>query len=153
MAAISASSEDRGLAASADNQRALAAPQFTGKYLSLESFKRDGTGVATPVWFVTDGSKIFVVTDDGSYKVRRIRRNPAVTVAECTAAGRLRGPRVSARAQILPVSEVPRAQQLMARKYRIDRIIVLPVYRAVQAIAHGRRSHAESVVLMITPGS
>jgi hypothetical protein len=41
----------------------------------------------------------------------------------------------------------------MARKYRIDRIIVLPVYRAVQAMAHGRRGHAESAVLMITPGS
>jgi uncharacterized protein len=153
MSASSASSEDRGLAPSADGQRTLAASLLTGKYLSLESFKRDGTGVATPVWFVTDDGKIFVVTDDGSYKVRRIRRNPAVTVAECTAAGRLRGPRVLARAQVLPVSEVPRAQQLMARKYRIDRIIVLPVYRAVQAIAHGRRTHGESVVLMITPGS
>jgi uncharacterized protein len=133
----------------------LSAPsiRFTGKYVSLESFRRDGTGVATPVWFVTDDGKILVVTDDGSYKVRRIRRNPAVTVAECTARGRLRGPRVPARAQVLPVSEVPRVQQLMGRKYRIDRIIVLPVYRAVQAIVRGRRSRTESVALVITPSS
>jgi uncharacterized protein len=153
MAADSTSSERPGAAASADNQRMLAAPQFTGKYLSLESFKRDGTGVATPLWFVTDDGKILAITDDGSYKVCRIRQNPAVTVAECTAAGHLRSSRVPAHAQVLPVSELPRVQQLMARKYRIDRIIVLPAYRAVKAIAHGRRSHAESVVLMITPGS
>ena len=152
MAASSTSSEP-GASASADTQRTLAAPQFTGKYLSLESFKRDGTGVATPVWFVTGDGKILVITGDGSYKVRRIRRNPAVTVAECTAAGRLRSPRVPARAQVLPVSEVPSVRRLMSRKYRIDRIIILPVYRAVQAIAHGHRNHPESVVLMITPGS
>lgn len=153
MTASSTSAEHPGAAASADKHRASAAQQFTGKYLSLESFRRDGTGVATPVWFVTENGKILVVTDDGSYKVRRIRRNPAVTVAECTAAGRLRGPRVPARAQVLPVSEVPRVQQLMGRKYRIDRIVVLPVYRAVQAIVHGRRTRSESVALMITPGS
>jgi len=94
MTASSTSAEHPGAAASADKHGASAAPQFTGKYLSLESFRRDGTGVATPVWFVTENGKILVVTDDGSYKVRRIRRNPAVTVAECTAAGRLRGPRV-----------------------------------------------------------
>ena len=29
---------------------------FPGRYLSVTSFKRDGTGVATPVWFVSDGS-------------------------------------------------------------------------------------------------
>jgi len=153
MMAASSTSSEPGASASADNQRTLAAPQFTGKYLSLESFKRDGTGVATPVWFVTDDGKILVITGDGSYKVRRIRRNPAVTVAECTAAGRLRSARVPARAQVLPVSEVPGVRRLMSRKYRIDRIIILPVYRAVQAIAHGRSSHPESVVLMITPGS
>ena len=153
MAADSTSSERSGAAASAGNQRTLAAPQFTGKYLSLESFKRDGTAVATPLWFVTDDGKILAITDGGSYKVRRIRQNPAVTVAECTAAGHLRSSRVPAHAQVLPVSELPRVQQLMARKYRIDRIIVLPVYRAVQAIAHRRRGHAGSVVLMITPGS
>jgi len=62
-------------------------------------------------------------------------------------------PSGAARAQVLPVSEVPRVRQLMGRKYRIDRIVVLPVYRVVQAIAHGRRTRSESVALMITPGS
>ena len=41
----------------------------------------------------------------------------------------------------------------MARKYRLDQIVILPVYRAVQTIRHRRRHHTESVVLIITPGS
>lgn len=130
-----------------------APPQFKGKYLSLTTFKRDGTGVATPVWFVAEAGKILVITDADSHKVRRIRRNPAVTVAQCTASGRLRSSPVPARAQILPCHQAPRARQLMARKYWLDRIVILPVYRAVQAIRHGRRRQTESVVLVITPGS
>jgi hypothetical protein len=133
------------------NNPASAPPQFKGKYLSLTTFKHDGTGVATPVWFVTEAGKILIVTDAESYKVRRIRRNPSVTVAECTASGRLRRSPVSARAQRLPRHEAPRAGPLMARKYRLDKIVILPVYRAVQALRHGRR-HSESVVLVITPG-
>src|SRR5215218_1336099 len=61
-------------------------PAFPGKYLSLTSFRRDGTGVATPVWFVEAGGRLLVETDASSYKVRRIRRDPRVTVAPCTAA-------------------------------------------------------------------
>ena len=130
-----------------------APPQFNGKYLSLTTFKRDGTGMATPVWFVAEAGTILVVTGAESHKVRRIHHNPAVTVAECTASGRLRSSPVPARAQILPRHQAPRARQLMARKYRLDQIVILPVYRAVQTIRHRRRHHTESVVLIITPGS
>ena len=127
--------------------------QFRGKYLSLTTFKRDGTGMATPVWFVAEASTILVITGADSHKARRIHQNPAVTVAECTASGRLRSAPVPARAQILPCHQAPRARQLMARKYRLDQIVILPVYRAVQTIRHRRRHHTESVVLIITPGS
>jgi PPOX class probable F420-dependent enzyme len=130
-----------------------APPQFEGKYLSLTTFKRDGTGMATAVWFVAEAGKILVITDADSHKVRRIHHNPAVTVAECTASGRLRSSPVPARAHILPGHQAQRARQLMARKYRLDRIVILPVYRAVQTIRHGRRHQTESVVLVITPGS
>jgi PPOX class probable F420-dependent enzyme len=130
-----------------------AALRFRGKYLSLTTFRRDGTGVATPVWFVTEAGRILVDTDADSHKVRRIRRNPSVTVAECTASGRLRSSPVPARAQIRPYHEVPSARQLMASKYRLDRIVILPVYHAVQAVVHGSRDHGESVVLVITPDS
>jgi uncharacterized protein len=65
--------------------------RFPGKYLSLTSYRRDGTGIATPVWFVIDDRRLLVMTDPDSFKVKRIRRNPDVTIAPCTATGQLRG--------------------------------------------------------------
>jgi uncharacterized protein len=62
-------------------------PALPGRYLSLTSFRRDGTGVAAPVWFVEDGKRPLVETDAASYKVRRIRRDPRVTIAPCTGVG------------------------------------------------------------------
>jgi hypothetical protein len=69
---------------------------FPGKYLSVTSYKRDGTGVATPVWFVADG------------------------------------------------------ERLLARKYRVDRVLILPLYRLVRRL-RGRRGSGEEAVLAITP--
>jgi PPOX class probable F420-dependent enzyme len=54
---------------------------FPGRYLSITSFRRDGTGKATPVWFVQEDGRLLVETDAGSFKVQRIRRNPSVTNA------------------------------------------------------------------------
>ena len=123
---------------------------FKGKYVSLTSFKRDGTGVATPVWFVVDAGLLLVLTGSESFKTKRIRRNPAVIVAPCSAAGRLRGEPVRARADVLPESELRRVERLMSSKYRIDRIVVLPIYRAVRRL-RGLRDDAGQVALAITP--
>ena len=54
--------------------RRSSAAFFRGRFLSATRFNRDGTGVATPVWFVSDGRRLFAFTDLHSPKVRRIRR-------------------------------------------------------------------------------
>lgn len=128
---------------------ALAA-RFPGKYLSLVSFKRDGTPVATPLWFVLDGDRLLAMTDAHSAKVKRIRRDPEVTVAPCKGSGRLTGEPIIARAEILPRGEVEPAQRLIARKYRVDRIVILPVYNFVQRL-RGKRPSGEAIALAITP--
>lgn len=124
--------------------------RFPGKYLSLTSFKRDGTGVATTVWFVIDGGRLLIQTDPGSFKAKRIRRNPAVEVAPCSASGRLRGARVPARAEFLHASETDPTKRLMERKYRLDRVLIVPLYRAVQRL-RGTPAGNSSVTLAITP--
>ena len=83
------------------------AARFHGEYLALTSYKRDGTGVATPVWFVADGERLLVLTDARSFKAKRISRNPAVTIALCAANGRLRSQPVTARAELLPAPSSP----------------------------------------------
>jgi uncharacterized protein len=125
------------------------ATAFPGRYLSITSFRRDGTGKATPVWFVQEEGRLLVETDAGSYKVRRIRRNPNVLVAPCTATGRLSGERVRARAELLPDAETARVERLMARKYRIDLLFIKPI-RRLQAALHPSRPPETPVILAIT---
>jgi len=75
-----------------------------GKYLSLESFRADGSAVATPVWFVLDEDRLFCRSDAESFKVKRIRRNPPVTVAPCGLRGKVKGTKVAARVEPLRAS-------------------------------------------------
>jgi uncharacterized protein len=132
------------------NRPPVATPAFLGKYLSLTSFRRDGTGVATPVWFVEAGGRLLVETDAGSYKVRRIRRDPRVTIAPCTATGRLRGTPLPAWAELLPDAEVARVERLMARKYRVDLLFIKP-FRALQRALRRNRPRETPVILELTP--
>jgi len=125
--------------------------EFGGKYLSVTSFHRDGTPVATPVWFVQEGGRLLVETDADSYKVRGIRANPRVLVAACGASGRLHGKQVEARAEILGPEALGPTRKLMARKYQMDRIFILPLYRLVQRLQHKPTGQGEPVILQLTP--
>lgn len=60
-------------------------------YINLETRKKNGTTVQTPVWFVTSGEDIFVTTQKGSGKVKRISNFPDVRFAPCDARGNLKG--------------------------------------------------------------
>ena len=134
----------------ASNRPPAAPPAIPGKYLSLTSFRRDGTGVATPVWFVETGGRLRVETDAASYKVRRIRRDPRVTIAPCTATGRLRGIPVPASAELLPDAEVVPVERLMAHKYRVDLLFIKP-FRTLQRALHRNRPRETPVILELTP--
>jgi PPOX class probable F420-dependent enzyme len=123
---------------------------FRGKYISITSYKRDGQGVATPVWFVLRDGRLLVETDAASGKVKRIRRNPEIRLAVCTASGRLRGTQMPAVAEILPDSETDAVMGLLTDKYRVDLIVLRPI-RFVHGRLHPRRPPAKPVILSITP--
>ena len=129
---------------------ALKATRFSGKYVSITSYRRDGKGVATPVWFVEEAGRLFVQTDLRSFKVKRIRVNPAVTVVPCTAGGRPRGEPVPAHAEVLGEEELPHVETLLKRKYRLDMLIIGPL-RWVQTTFHLGRARGPSVAVVITP--
>jgi PPOX class probable F420-dependent enzyme len=87
--------------------------------LSLTTYKRDGTGVATPVWFVEQGGQLLIQTDGTSGKVKRIRANPKVTVAACSASGRVRTTPRPGRAKIVEApADIERIETLIKAKYR-----------------------------------
>jgi PPOX class probable F420-dependent enzyme len=125
--------------------------QITGKYLSVTSFKRDGSEVATPVWFVAENGRLLVETDRNSGKAKRIRHNGVVTVAPCSAGGRLKGEPIAAHARFLPETERRHVEELFGRKYRVDKVLVLPVYRLVQRLRGSQAiSQDTPVILEIT---
>jgi len=123
---------------------------FPGKYLSVTSFKRDGTGVATPVWFVSDGRRLFALTDLHSAKIRRIRRNPRVLVASCRPDGKLRSEPVPARAEVLTATqELERVQRLLIERYKLSYRLVMLIYRLGRRL-RGQGSVADGAGLAIT---
>lgn len=140
-----------GSAAGRGSSQVRPAVVIPGRYLSLTSYRRDGSGVSTPVWFVQRDGLILVQTDAWSYKVKRIQRNPAVTISPCTASGRLRGQPRPATARLLPVGETDRAEPLFLRKYRHDVLILRPL-RAIQAALRMGRPRGGPVIVEITPG-
>lgn len=87
------------------------------KYVLLTTFRRDGSGVATPLWAVRDGAALVAWTPKDSWKVKRIRRDPRVTVAPCDLRGNVSGPAVDGRARIGDDADLARARTLLGRKY------------------------------------
>jgi PPOX class probable F420-dependent enzyme len=123
---------------------------FPGRYLSVTSFKRDGTGVATPLWFVSDGRRLFALTDLHSAKVRRMRRNPHVLVASCRANGKLRSEPLPAHVEILTdTPELERVRKLLIKRYKISYRLVMLIYRLGRRL-RGERSRADGAALAIT---
>ena len=99
---------------------------------------------------VRGGRRPVAGRDRRLHKVRRIRRDPRVTIAPCTATGRLRGTPMPAWAELLPDAELTRVDQLMARKYRVDLLFIKPI-RSLQAALHVRRPRGTPVALEIVP--
>ena len=123
---------------------------FPGRFLSVTSFKRDGTGVATPVWSVSDGSRLFAFTDLHSPKVWRMRRNPRVLIASCRPGGKLRGEPVAARAEVLTDSaELERVRRLLLARYKISYRVVMLFYRLGRRL-RGKQTVADGAALAIT---
>ena len=153
------------MATAAPTKRSIAAPEtvespierpaeldalFPGRYLSVTSFKRDGAGIATPVWFVSDGRRLFAFTDLHSAKIRRVRRNPKVLVASCRPWGRLRREPVPARAEVLTdTADLERVRELLLARYKISYRVVIFFYRLGRR-TRGKQSVADGAALAIT---
>ena len=69
------------------------------KYINLETYKKDGTAVRTPVWFVIDNDLIYVITRDSTGKVKRLRNNHDVRIVSCSFKGEPKNEWVKAKAE------------------------------------------------------
>ncbi len=90
------------------------------KFVLLTTFKKDGTPVGAPVWVAPDGDGIVVWTNPKSWKVKRIRRNPEVTLQVCDGRGRPASEEVlPGSARILDADGTQRVRDVVADKYGV----------------------------------
>jgi uncharacterized protein len=92
------------------------------KYLNLETFRKNGQGVRTPVWFAGEPEqslpeKLYVYSTSDSGKAKRIRNNGRVQVAPCDMRGKLLGKWIEARAEIVTGEEADHGMKLLNKKY------------------------------------
>ena len=92
------------------------------KYINLETFRKSGQGVRTPVWFAADPpsgqpERLYVYSTADSGKAKRIRNNTRVRIAPCDMRGRLLGDWVDARAEIVTGDKARHGMGLLNEKY------------------------------------
>jgi len=110
------------------------------RYISLTTFKNDGTAVSTPVWVTSDdGRRLLVWSATKTWKVRRLRLDARVLVAPANFRGRERGQRLDGRARLIPD---PGIDRLLRRKYGWQK-------RALDLVNRGSKPESWSVIEII----
>ncbi len=91
------------------------------KYINLETFRKSGKGVKTPVWFAKEGESFYVWTQANSGKAKRIRRAGGVKITPSTASGEPVGEWVDAYASANTSDEaIQHVTGLMKKKYGLS---------------------------------
>ena len=87
------------------------------QFINLTTYRKNGQSVVTTVWFAQDGDRIVGTTQRQAGKIKRMRNNPEVSVAPCTANGQVLGEVVKGVARALPPEEEAAAKTALRDKY------------------------------------
>ena len=87
------------------------------KYINLETYKRDGTPIRTPVWFVIDKDLIYVITRDSTGKVKRLKNNQNVRIVPCSFKGEIKSEWVKGKTEMITGEEADMVIKLRKKKY------------------------------------
>ena len=89
------------------------------QYVLLTTFTKDGRPKPTPIWAANDGDRLLMITQGKSWKVKRIRNTPRVTLAICDMQGHPKGEAIDATASILDASQTGLVYDAIGREYGI----------------------------------
>ncbi len=89
------------------------------QYILLTTFTKDGRPKPTPIWAAADGDRLLVITVGNSWKVKRIRNTPRVTLATCTMGGRATSDAVEGTAAVLDASQTSAVYDAIGKRYGI----------------------------------
>ena len=87
------------------------------KYINLETYKKDGIPIRTPVWFMIDNDIVYVITREKTGKVKRLRNNQDVRIVPCSFKGEPKNYWVKGRAQKITGADAEKAMKLRKKKY------------------------------------
>lgn len=90
------------------------------KYINLETYRKNGHPVSTPVWFMIDNNLVYVVTSSDTGKAKRLRNNPAVRVMPSGFKGEPKGGWMEGKARFAEGAEAERAIQLRKKRYGLQ---------------------------------
>jgi uncharacterized protein len=89
------------------------------QYILLTTFTKDGRPKPVPLWAAADGERLLVITQESSWKVKRIRNTPRVTLAICDMRGRPKSEAVEGTAAILDKSQTAAVYDAIGKRYGI----------------------------------
>ena len=101
------------------------APFANQKYISLETYRKNGQAVRTPVWFAESDGQLYVYTLANAGKAQRLRNNPRARIAPCDMRGRVTGEWADAEARFVQGGEATRANASLDHKYWMKRFFNL----------------------------
>lgn len=87
------------------------------KYIALETYRKNGEPVKTPVWFVINDDFVYVVTRSHTGKVKRLKNNPKIKFTPCTIKGKITGEWISGTVKTLDVNQTKNAIEMRDKKY------------------------------------
>ncbi|MGH3555655.1 MAG: PPOX class F420-dependent oxidoreductase, partial [Mycobacterium sp.] len=87
------------------------------QYVLLTTFTKDGRPKPTPVWAAPDGDRLLVISEEKSWKVKRIRNTSRVTLAVCDIRGRPKSEAIEATASVLDKSHTGAVYDAIGRQY------------------------------------
>jgi PPOX class probable F420-dependent enzyme len=87
------------------------------EYILLTTFTKDGRPKPTAIWAVPAGDGLIAITQEQSWKVKRIRNTPRVTIAVCDRAGKPKGEAVEATAAVLDKSVNGATYDAIGKRY------------------------------------
>lgn len=109
------------------------------KYIALETFRRDGRAVKTPVWTVEQDGRLLVWTQGDSWKVKRALKDPRVRIAKCDMRGNVTGPWVEG--MVTSISGNEEAKRAMSRLLRRKYHLMVALVTLVAMLRGENRGH------------
>jgi uncharacterized protein len=116
------------------------------EYILLTTFTKDGRPKPTPVWAAPEGNRLLVITQEKSWKVKRVRNTPRVTIAKCDRRGNNAEEAVEAVATVLDKTANPTTYDALIERYGL-------IGRTFKLFSTLRGGMKNNVTIEITAGN